>query len=115
MAKEHREYKVDAQFAGRKDGMFVADLDWADDGTCSMTGEARLKFMGKWLVYPFDPKANGVKNADGSEHFNAYLEGKMGNGTLDAEMDVAADGTVTGKIPLLKGVVITFKGPTTRF
>jgi hypothetical protein len=35
----------------------------------------------------------------------------MGNGTLDAVMDVDANGKVTGKIPLLKGVVITFEGP----
>lgn len=73
-------------------------------------GEARLKML-KWLIYPFDPKAHGVRNPDGSTHYNAYLEGKMGNGTLDAVMDVDANGKVTGKIPLLKGVVLTFEGP----
>ena len=110
MAVAHIEYKVKAQFMGTHDGMFVADCDWAEDGTCTMVGEARLKML-KWLVYPFDPKAHGVRNPDGSAHYHAYLEGKMGNGTLDAVMDVDANGKVTGKIPLLKGVVITFEGP----
>lgn len=54
MAVEHIEYKVKAQFMGTHDGMFVADCDWVEDGTCTTVGEARLKML-KWLVYPFDP------------------------------------------------------------
>lgn len=36
---------------------------------------------------------------------------KWVNVTQDAVMDVCASGKVTGKIPLLKGVVITVEGP----
>ena len=95
MTAGHIRYKVKTHFLGTRDGELFAVCSWAGDGTCTMIGEARLK-LGKWLAYRLDPGAHGVR--------------KTGTGTLDAVMDVDVHGNVTGRIPLWKGVAITFEG-----
>lgn len=109
MTAGHIRYKVKTHFLGTRDGELFAVCSWAGDGTCTMIGEARLKLW-KWLAYRLDPGAHGVRNPDGSARYHAILERKTGKSTLDAVMDVDVHGNVTGRIPLWKGVAITFEG-----
>ena len=114
MTAGHIRYKVKTHFLGTRDGELFAVCSWAGDGTCTMIGEARLKLW-KWLAYRLDPGAHGVRNPDGSARYHAILERKTGKSTLDAVMDVDVHGNVTGRIPLWKGVAITFETTTSAF
>ena len=108
---EHLEYNVAVKFMGNRKGQFIGDIDWDADGKKgSVKGCAKLKML-KWLTYPFADDAYATKDDDGSIHVRAELESQLGNGHLHAPMDVDPNGKVTGKIQLLKGIVLEFEGP----
>lgn len=102
--------KVLINFLGKHPGDFVADVEWGDNNEGPIVnGTARLKML-KWLVYPVQETSRASRDADGAIHVSADLASQFGNGALKCTLDVAPDRSVTGEIPLLKGVKLTFTG-----
>lgn len=94
---------------GKHPGSIDADIDWDETNHGPVTGTATLKML-KSFIYPIAEGSEGVRSEDGSIHVNANLASQFGNGSLKCVLDVAPDRSITGNIPLLKGIKLTFTG-----
>lgn len=109
MAQEHYDMKCEVLFMGKHPSSIDADIDWDETNHGTVTGTADMKMM-KTIKYPIGEGSSAIKNPDGSIHVDANLPSHFGNGALKCALDMSSDGSITGRIPLLKGAMLTMTG-----